>query len=81
MRAGCANLAKHIENANKYGVKVVVALNRFAADTDAELAAVREAALEAGAFDAVVCSHHAEGGLGAVALAERVSDACAESDT
>lgn len=62
VRAGCSNLAKHIENANKYGVKVVVALNRFAADTDAELAAVREAALEAGAFDAVVCSHHAEGG-------------------
>lgn len=43
---GCCNLARHVENARQYGVPVVVACNRFAADTDAELAAVREAALK-----------------------------------
>lgn len=77
VRAGCVNLEKHVENARKYGVNVVVALNRFASDTDAELATVREAAITAGAFDAVVCSHHAEGGAGAVELGKRVADACA----
>ena len=48
LRAGCCNLARHIENAKKCGVPVVVALNRFATDTDAELAVVREEALAAG---------------------------------
>lgn len=48
VKAGCCNLARHIANTRKYGVPVVVAINKFAADTEAELAAVREAALEAG---------------------------------
>lgn len=47
--AGCCNLARHISNSAGYGVPVVVAINRFAADTEAELAAVRQAALNAGA--------------------------------
>eukprot|EP00271_Cylindrocystis_brebissonii_P017957 TRINITY_DN4895_c0_g1_i3.p1 TRINITY_DN4895_c0_g1~~TRINITY_DN4895_c0_g1_i3.p1 ORF type:complete len:549 (-),score=101.26 TRINITY_DN4895_c0_g1_i3:364-2010(-) len=73
---GCCNLVRHIENTKKYGVNVVVGINKFASDTEAELAAVRKAALDAGAFDAVVCTHHAEGGAGAVALAEAVQRAC-----
>lgn len=49
LAAGCCNLAKHVENAKLYGVSVVVAINRFATDSDAELDLVRTAALEAGA--------------------------------
>ena len=49
VRAGCCNLAKHVANMSAYGVPVVVALNRFASDTDAELEAIKVAALEAGA--------------------------------
>lgn len=48
VKAGCCNLAKHVANTRKYGVPVVVAINKFATDADAELAAVKEAALEAG---------------------------------
>ena len=76
VRAGTCNLAKHIVNTRSFGVPVVIAINRFASDTPAELEAVRTAALEAGAFDAVVCEHHAYGGKGAVALGEAVIKAC-----
>lgn len=48
VRAGCCNLARHIANAQKFGVPVVVAINRFATDTDAELEVVRQEALAAG---------------------------------
>ena len=48
------------------GVNVVVAVNMFSTDSETELNAVRSAALAAGAFDAVVCTHHAHGGKGAV---------------
>lgn len=51
--AGCCNLARHIANARKYGVPVVVAINKFASDTPAELEAVRQAALQAGARSAL----------------------------
>ncbi|KAG2498479.1 hypothetical protein HYH03_003732 [Edaphochlamys debaryana] len=74
--AGCCNLVRHIENARKYGVPVVVAVNRFANDTDAELEAVRKAAVEAGATDAVICAHHGLGGAGAVGLGRAVVAAC-----
>lgn len=76
VQKGCCNLAKHIENCQKYGMPVVVALNKFATDTDAELAAVREAATQAGAADAVVCEHHAKGGAGATDLGRAVMAAC-----
>jgi formyltetrahydrofolate synthetase len=76
VRAGCCNLARHIANARSWGVPVVVAINRFATDTDAELAAVREAALAAGAVDAAVATHHSQGGAGAVDLARAVIKAC-----
>jgi formate--tetrahydrofolate ligase len=70
--AGCCNMARHIANSRQYGVPVVVAINRFASDTEAELAAVRQAALDAGAADAVVSEHHAFGGSGALDLAKAV---------
>ncbi|KAJ4745890.1 Formate--tetrahydrofolate ligase [Rhynchospora pubera] len=76
VEAGCVNLAKHIENTKGYGVSVVVAINKFATDSDAEMNVVREAALRAGAFDAVICTHHAHGGKGAVDLGIAVQKAC-----
>jgi|UniRef100_A0A7S4LIJ3 methylenetetrahydrofolate dehydrogenase (NADP+)/methenyltetrahydrofolate cyclohydrolase/formyltetrahydrofolate synthetase len=70
VKTGAANLAKHIENANKFGVPAVVAINRFKFDTEPELELVRTLALEAGAFDCVMCNNWAEGGAGAVGVAE-----------
>ncbi|KAG7594719.1 P-loop containing nucleoside triphosphate hydrolase [Arabidopsis thaliana x Arabidopsis arenosa] len=76
VEAGCVNLAKHISNTKAYGVNVVVAVNMFSTDTEAELNAVRKFSMDAGAFDAVVCSHHAHGGKGAVDLGIAVEKAC-----
>jgi formyltetrahydrofolate synthetase len=76
LRKGMPNMVQHIQNALKYGVNVVVAVNSFANDTPAEVELVRQAALEAGAMDAVVSRHWMEGGKGAVALAEAVVKAC-----
>ncbi|BFZ57486.1 tetrahydrofolate synthase [Savitreella phatthalungensis] len=73
---GCENLARHIQNAQKFGVPVVVAINQFSTDTQAEVDAVRKAALEAGALDAVRANHWAEGGAGAKELGEAVIRAC-----
>ncbi|XP_078418072.1 C-1-tetrahydrofolate synthase, cytoplasmic isoform X2 [Cetorhinus maximus] len=72
---GCSNLRKQIENANLFGVAVVVAVNAFKTDTEAELELVCSTAKEMGAFDAVKCTHWAEGGLGAVELAKAVQRA------
>ncbi len=72
LRKGMPNLERHIQNALKYGVNVVVAVNSFAADTPAEVELIRKAALEFGAMDAVVATHWADGGAGAVKLAEAV---------
>jgi methylenetetrahydrofolate dehydrogenase (NADP+)/methenyltetrahydrofolate cyclohydrolase/formyltetrahydrofolate synthetase len=69
---GLPNMERHIKNALKYGVNVVVAVNSFATDTEAEVEMVRKAAIEAGAMDAVVSRHWMEGGKGAIALAEAV---------
>jgi methylenetetrahydrofolate dehydrogenase (NADP+)/methenyltetrahydrofolate cyclohydrolase/formyltetrahydrofolate synthetase len=72
LRAGLGNMQHHIRNAKKYGVNVVVAVNSFKDDTDAEVELIRQAAVEAGAEDAVVCRHWMEGGKGAVKLGEAV---------
>src|SRR5512146_2005660 len=72
LRKGLPNLERHIQNALKYGVNVVVAVNSFATDTPAEVEMVRKAAFDAGAMDAVASTHWADGGEGAVALAEAV---------
>ncbi|KAI4657663.1 uncharacterized protein J4E78_006051 [Alternaria triticimaculans] len=78
LRAGCVNLKKHIENAKQYGVPVVVAINRFATDTQAEIDVIREEAIAAGAEDAIPANHFAEGGKGAVDLAEGIIKASAK---
>ncbi len=72
LRKGLPNLQRHIENALKYGVNVVVAVNSFATDTPAEVEMIRKAALKFGAMDAVVSTHWADGGKGAIKLAEAV---------
>ena len=77
---GASNLVRHIENAKKFGVQVVVAINKFKTDTAAEIEAVKKAAMDAGAFDAVLSNHWAEGGVGAEKLAEAVERACKESN-
>eukprot|EP00002_Diphylleia_rotans_P016107 TRINITY_DN312_c0_g1_i1.p1 TRINITY_DN312_c0_g1~~TRINITY_DN312_c0_g1_i1.p1 ORF type:complete len:648 (-),score=150.50 TRINITY_DN312_c0_g1_i1:97-2040(-) len=70
LETGALNLQAHIRIAKSFGVPVVVAINKFATDTDAEIALIRQKALEAGAFDAVLANHWAEGGKGAAAVAE-----------
>jgi formyltetrahydrofolate synthetase len=72
LRAGLGNMQHHIRNAKKFGVNVVVAVNSFKDDTDAEVELIRKAATEAGAEDAVVCRHWMEGGKGAIKLGEAV---------
>ena len=72
LQNGLPNLERHIKNALKYGVNVVVAVNSFATDTPAEVELVRKAALEAGAMDAVVSTHWMDGGAGAEELAKAV---------
>ncbi len=78
LRAGLCNLEAHIRIARKFGAPVVIAVNTFPTDTAAEWEAIREAALRAGAVDAVVAQHWAEGGAGATALAEAVVKATQE---
>ena len=77
---GCCNLQKHVENARKFGVNVVVAVNKFKTDTEAEIEVVRKAAMDAGAYDAVMSNHWAEGGAGAADLARAVEKACKAND-
>ncbi len=77
LEAGLPNLVAHIQNARRFGVPVVVALNRFPTDTPAEIELVREAAVAAGALDAVLADHWAKGGPGAADLAAAVVDAAA----
>ena len=76
LEKGGVNLAKNIQIAKLFGVPVVVAINRFKYDTQAELDLVKRIALEAGAYAAVPCDHWANGGKGAVELAEAVLSAC-----
>jgi formyltetrahydrofolate synthetase len=78
LEKGLPNMAVHIKNALSFGVPVVVAINRFATDTDAEIEMIHKAAVAAGAEEAVLCDHWAEGGAGAVALAKAVMAACAK---
>ena len=72
LKKGLPNMEKHIQNALKFGVNVVVAVNSFASDTPDEVEVIRKAALAAGAMDAIVCTHWMDGGKGALALAEAV---------
>ena len=68
---GISNLARHVENMGKFGLPVVVALNRFTSDTDAEIAAV-QAAIRAAGTEAILCTHWGDGAKGAAELARAV---------
>ena len=72
VKEGCSNLKRHIENVQSFGVPVVVAINRFSADTDAEMAAVREATAALG-VKAIDATHWADGGAGTEELAREVA--------
>ena len=78
LERGCANLARQIENVRKFGIPVVVAINRFSSDTPAEIALVQKMAAQAGARGAYPSTVWADGGAGAVELAQAVIDACAQ---
>jgi formate--tetrahydrofolate ligase len=73
VRKGCKNLGRHIENVKSFGVPVVVAINRFSADTDAEIEVVEKVARDNG-IKAVESTHWANGGAGAQDLAREVAD-------
>ena len=68
---GLKNLGRHLRNLAQFGVPVVVAVNRFSADTDAEVSVVQKYCKEFG-VDAINCTHWADGGAGATDLAEKV---------
>jgi len=71
VRRGLSNLERHVENMGKFGLPVVVALNRFTGDTEAEIAAVQEAMRAAGT-EAILCTHWGDGAAGAADLARAV---------
>ena len=72
---GCSNLKKQIENVCIYGVPCVVAINRFASDTEKEIGLVKKIALETGAFDCVTSEVYKKGSAGGVSLARAVMKA------
>lgn len=74
--AGAGNLQAHIRNAKRFGIPVVVAVNKFPTDTAAEVELVKKLAVEAGAETAVMSDHWANGGDGAKELAQAVVEAC-----
>lgn len=77
LRAGLPNMLHHIKTARKYGIPVVVAVNRFLTDSLSELELIRKVAIEeGGAEDAVICDHWEKGGEGAIDLAKAVIAAC-----
>ncbi|MEL6644310.1 MAG: formate--tetrahydrofolate ligase [Pseudomonadota bacterium] len=71
VKAGCANLGRHIENIKQFGVPAVVAINHFIADTDAEVQAVKDYVASQGA-EAVLSKHWADGSAGSADLARKV---------
>ncbi|MCB9638283.1 MAG: formate--tetrahydrofolate ligase [Myxococcales bacterium] len=75
LSAGLPNLGRHIDIVRQFGLPVVVAVNRFGEDTDAEVALIQRYASEKGAFAAVPSDHFARGGEGAAELAQAVLDA------
>ncbi|MCA8949833.1 MAG: formate--tetrahydrofolate ligase [Planctomycetes bacterium] len=78
LEAGIGNLEKQIENVRIFGIPVVVAINRFPSDSEAEIAFVKERALAAGASDCHVSTLFAEGGKGGEDLAHALVKACDE---
>jgi formate--tetrahydrofolate ligase len=71
VKKGCANLGRHIENVKQFGVPVVVAMNHFTTDTDAEIQAMKDYVAAQGA-EAILCKHWAKGSEGIVDLAHKI---------
>jgi formate--tetrahydrofolate ligase len=71
LEAGMANLARHVENMQKFGIVPVISINRFSADSDAEIALVKEQCAKLG-VEALMADHWAEGGKGAADVARAV---------
>ncbi len=75
LEAGMANLARHVENVQKFGIVPIISINRFSADTDAEIALVEAHAKKLG-VEAIMADHWAEGGKGAADVARAVVKVC-----
>ncbi len=75
VRAGCANLGRHIENLAKFGIPAIVAINHIVGDTDAEIQIVKEFVAGQGS-EAIICRHWEMGSAGSEALAQAVVDTC-----
>ena len=72
LEKGFANLARHVANVRSFGLPVVIGVNHFYADTDAEHAKLKELCRDQLQVEAITCKHWAEGGAGAEALAQAV---------
>jgi len=81
LKSGLANLARQIANIHKFGVPVVVAVNRFTADTEAEFDFVKRAVADRFGLKVIVCEHWARGGAGAEDLAQAVADVTSRGDS
>jgi formate--tetrahydrofolate ligase len=77
LETGMANLARHVENVQKFGVTPIISINRFSADTDAEIKLVREACARLG-VECLMADHWAMGGEGAADVARAVVKVCDE---
>ena len=77
LEAGMANLQRHVENVKKFGIQPVVSINRFSADTDAEIKLVKDACAKLG-VEALMADHWAMGGAGAADVAKAVVKICDE---
>src|SRR5947207_2568116 len=75
LETGMANLARHVENVQKFGIVPVVSINRFSADTEAEISLVKEKCKALG-VEALMADHWAEGGKGAADVAQAVVKIC-----
>ena len=73
VKSGCVNLGRHIENMKSFGVPVLVAINHFVTDTDAEVGAIEDYVNSQGS-EAILCKHWADGSNGTTDLAQRVSE-------
>ncbi len=80
LAAGLVNLKAHVAIIRSFGIPVVVAINRFAGDTESEHELVRDASIDAGASAAVTHTMHADGGAGGLELAEAIISACGQAD-
>ena len=79
LEKGLGNLLQHLNNAKKYGIQPITALNHFYFDTEEEIEFLKSKLMEHG-YPLAVCRHWAEGGKGATELAEKVVDICNQSN-